>query len=339
MRKGPIIVALCIAVASLLVGITVFSSTMRYQWSSIKGQKDSRPSEPQPVAVASSQSTEQERRKAAEQAALEQPRSRQEAQLAQAEAPSPAPRPRPPPSPVTASKAPPDDLKMLAELAEQRCRDKLRQLGIISTSGPCPDVGDVVENLAKGTYLFNKPTVASVGDAFPIRLVLQTKDTQPVSLAGMPGEVQRREQWPFAQSLEATLTGDDFEIVPAVPQPRTATFTHPVEWEWKVKPTAAGTKTLTIEVAAFISIGADKHRVQITTLHEPIEIQVTMYQRLKAIAADASGLLVAAAAVVTPLGALFAFVPQFRKFVKREFLTRTSRRRRRPAQSPPALPP
>ena len=60
---------------------------------------------------------------------------------------------------------------MLAELAEQRCRNKLRQLGIISTSGPCPDVGDVVENLAKGTYLFNKPTVASVGDAFPIRLV------------------------------------------------------------------------------------------------------------------------------------------------------------------------
>ena len=59
MRKGPIIAALCIAVASLLVGTTVFSSTMRYQWSSIKGQKDSRPSEPQPVAAASSQSTEQ----------------------------------------------------------------------------------------------------------------------------------------------------------------------------------------------------------------------------------------------------------------------------------------
>src|SRR5262249_569980 len=133
------------------------------------------------------------------------------------------------------------------------------------------------------------------------------------------------------QSIEATLTGDDLEISPAGPQNRTATLAHPVEWSWKLKPTSVGKKSLTLEVAAYIFVGTDKHRVQIETLHESIEIQVTMFQRLKAYVADASGLIIAAAALVTPLATLIAFFPKGRKFLKSEVLG-AFRRSKRPVR-------
>jgi hypothetical protein len=213
--------------------------------------------------------------------------------------------------------------------SENDCRDRLRQLGIVITAGPCTDITEIVDHLAKGTYSFNKPVTANMGEQFPLRLILKTADSQEQDIArsfgGLPGTVQQREG-SFAQSVEATLTGDDFEIEPAGPQARTATLSHPVEWEWKLKPTSAGTKIVTIEVAANIQVGSDKHRVQINTLHESIMIQVSMFQRLKAYIADANGFVLAATALATPVAALIGFVPKVRKFFKDEL----ARLRRRP---------
>jgi hypothetical protein len=137
----------------------------------------------------------------------------------------------------------------------------LLQLGIVIATGPCIDVGEIVDHLAKGSYSFNKPDFANVGEQFPLRLILKTADSQAEAVAksfgSVPGKVETREG-NFAQSVEATLTGDDFEINPTGPIGRTATLSHPVEWEWKLKPTSAGTKTVTIEVAANIQVGPDK---------------------------------------------------------------------------------
>jgi hypothetical protein len=219
----------------------------------------------------------------------------------------------------------------LKSVSDEECRARLLQLGIAISAGPCTDVGAIVVNLAKGTYFFNKPSTAILGEPFSLRVTLTTAEGQPVDFAGLPGNVERRESRPFAQSIEATLIADDFEISPSGPQGRTATFAHPVNWDWKLKPTSAGKKALTIEVTANILTGSDKHRVQITTLHEIIEIQVTVFQRLKAYVADASGMIIAAGAVVTPLAALIAFVPKIRTFL-RDVLKRLRRRNRRGAR-------
>jgi hypothetical protein len=216
--------------------------------------------------------------------------------------------------------------------SENDCRDRLRQLGIVVTTGPCTDISEIVDHLAKGTYSFNKPVTANMGEPFPLRLILQTADSQEQdvsrSFGGLPGTVQQR-TGTFAQSVEATLTGEDFEIDPSGPQERTATLSHPVEWEWKLKPTSAGTKTVTIEVTANIQVGADKHRVQINTLHESILIQVSIFQRLGAYLADANGAVVATAALATPLAALVGFVPKVRQFFTNIWI----RLRRRSARS------
>jgi hypothetical protein len=85
-------------------------------------------------------------------------------------------------------------------------------------------------------------------------------------------------------------------------------------------------KTLTVEVAVNVLIGPDKQRVQIESLRETIEIQVTIFQRIKAYLADADGVIVAAAALVAPLAAILGFFPTVRKFVVTE-LSRFRRQR------------
>ena len=202
--------------------------------------------------------------------------------------------------------------------ADRQCLRRLRRLGVVATTGPCYEVDKVVDELTKGDYLFNKPAFANVGDTFPLRLILKTSEGQTVSFAGLPGFVEKVEQKPFAQSLEATLSGGDFLISPSAPQPRTATLSQPVEWEWNVKPTAAGNKTLTVEVAGNIIIGPEKHRVQIITLHKPIEIHVTMFQRVKSYATEANTFVVALAGLAGALTTLFMFAPKFRGFLKEE---------------------
>ena len=93
-------------------------------------------------------------------------------------------------------------------------RERMRRLGII-TGGPCIDVGDVVEHLATGTYSFNKPDSAYVDIPIHIALALKTTSNQDVGpwLNGLPGQVTER-SGRFAQSLEATLHGDDMLIDP-----------------------------------------------------------------------------------------------------------------------------
>jgi hypothetical protein len=218
---------------------------------------------------------------------------------------------------------------------DDECRAHNAELGVVLTdpSASCIELGDVLKRLRRGTFKFNKPTAATLGESFPMRLVLLTSEGQTADFPSMPGSVETRELRPFAQFLEATLAGDDFEISPPGPQARTATLAQPVEWEWRVKPTSSGVKSLTIDVAANIQIGASKNRIQLTTLHETIDIQVTIFQRLKTYLAGANGVIAAVTAALTSLVGLVGFVPKVRQFFKDYVLTlfRPKRPKRRRA--------
>ena len=215
---------------------------------------------------------------------------------------------------------------------DRQCRERMQKFGVVVANGPCADLGAIVDNLATGGYKFNKPSRANVGEAFDFRLIVQTAEDQAANFDGTQGPIVTR-MGKLAQSVDATLSGDGFEISPAGPQARTMTRSEPVEWDWKVTPTSPGTKTLNIEVAANIEVGPDKHRVQIKTLHETIEIQVTLFQRLKTYVADANGFVIAAAALVPSLAVLIGLVPKVRNFIREDVLRLRRRRPNRAARS------
>jgi hypothetical protein len=211
------------------------------------------------------------------------------------------------------------------------CRERMRKLGVVQSNGPCVDVSDIVANLMEGDYTFNDPKKAYLLDPFTLRLVLKTSDKENVSdrFVNLPGAVTTK-QGKFAQSLEATLRGDDFVIEPSGPIARTATRAEPVEWEWKVTAQSAGKKTLTVEVAANIQIGSDKSRVQIKTLSALLEIQVSTFYRVKAYLAEANGFVLAAGAAIPALLAIFGLVPKARSGVASiwNWLSRKTKRNR-----------
>ncbi|PZA10173.1 hypothetical protein DNX69_20375 [Rhodopseudomonas palustris] len=239
------------------------------------------------------------------------------------------PRPRPPfrarpsgtPSLAQAQTSQPTDPPTpspptTAQSDEAACRARERSLGIVDNPGPCVDLAAIVANLPSGKYRFNRPKSAYVGEAFRLTLVLQTTPGQNVDdrFGGTSGEVVVRER-PFAQALEATLRADDLKVEPAAAQARTATTAAPVEWTWMLTPQSQGEKRLIIEVVATIKVGADKHPVQVTTLHEAIVIQVGLLQQVKLYVAEFSGLIATLTGLLTALGGLFAFVPSARRFV------------------------
>jgi hypothetical protein len=203
-------------------------------------------------------------------------------------------------------------------LEEAKCRAKLRKLGIIISHGPCVDVSDIVDDLETGTYLFNKPGNTHVDVPFHLALVLKTTPKQDVAplLEGFSGQVTER-TGKFAQSLEASLRGDDMVVEPPGMQVRTATTIEPVTWEWTVTPKAGGEKTLVIEVVANIEVGADHHKVQIKTLREPIQVDVSGFQQIKAYLTEANTFVLAIGAAIPALGAIFGLVPPARRTLTR----------------------
>jgi len=225
------------------------------------------------------------------------------------------PQPSAAPNPPREAVQPASGANVQQSVEDAACRARMKSLGVV-TSGPCIDVSDIVENLRTGEYSFNDPKKAYMGESFRIRLVLKTADQQSVQdkFKGLPGDVVTKEAR-FAQSLEATLTGDDFEIDPPGPLSRTATLAVPVEWEWKVTAKAGGQKTLTVEVAANIQAGPDKHRVQVTTLNEPITIEVTMLERATAYITEANSLFKAVSAALSALVVIFGFVRPARNWL------------------------
>lgn len=213
--------------------------------------------------------------------------------------------------------------------AQSTCEDQLHRAGVIGPAGSaCTDLDDVLNHLEKGTYSFNKPDTVTLNEPFPIRLMLQTQSDQAVDFSGTPGAVESKPDIAFAQTVLATVSGDDFDISPSGAQERTAARSLPVEWDWRLIPKSSGTKTITIQVEVQIAVGADKHRIQLPAFREAIDIHVTMFQHLKAFVATTNGLIIAAAALVAPLSLLFGLVPKFREALS-NLLVRI--RRREPA--------
>ncbi len=199
----------------------------------------------------------------------------------------------------------------LAADAQQACRERLLRKGVYVPAGDtCIDLDDLIKNLTTGTYRFNKPDTVYLDEPFRIVLVLQTAEGQDTSsvLAGTAGKVQER-QGPVAQHLEATLQGGaDFRVTPSDPQHRTVTSRVPVSWEWTVVPLRHGKKTLVIEVAATLLVGANKQRVQVGMLREDIEISVGVFRWVLSAFSGPLGIALGLAALIIAVLAAFIYL-------------------------------
>ena len=211
---------------------------------------------------------------------------------------------------------------------EASCREKGRSKGVYLLAGdPCFDIDDVIKKLATGIYRFNTPKSAYVEE--PLRVVLTVAtEGQDVSSAfrGIPeNEIARKEE-KIAQHLEATLSGLDFKVEPSGAQQRTMTSGSPVIWEWTVVPLRPGKKTMVIEVAANLVLGAQKDHVQLRTLREEIQINVGILHWFVSTFAGLWGIGLGLATMIIAILGVYHYLPTMRH---------KGRRRRHSDEPPP----
>ena len=170
---------------------------------------------------------------------------------------------------------------------------------VLAATDPCVDLDTLIKNLQVGTYYFNQPPSAYVGQPFTVVLTLQTAAGQDISgsFQDTAGDV-KSDPGKWAQHLEATLHGLDFQIDPEGPQERTATESSPVQWRWTVSAQSAGKKDLDIDVNAILTVGPTSDRYFIRTLEDQIQVNVTYSQMIVSAFTGLWGLLLGAATML-----------------------------------------
>jgi hypothetical protein len=148
----------------------------------------------------------------------------------------------------------------------------------------------------------NRPeTVALVLDATKTSDIPQKiAQKQMATLLGAPPENTIAKLTKFARHMSASLSGASFKIEPSGPQKLVVTEAAPVRWEWQVTPTEEGDKTITLTLS--VEVGEDEektHPVQIKTLVERINVDVTTWEQALSIIPGLNSLVVAIASLVT----------------------------------------
>jgi hypothetical protein len=115
------------------------------------------------------------------------------------------------------------------------------------------------------------------------------------------GEIQTRDV-AVSDYMEATLSGDNFRIVNPT-QRKLVSTRGATEWTWDVTPTKAGKQRLHLTLNAIVNYRDGEKPLEIRSFHEMIEVNVTMSQRIFAIASTVgSNLPWIAPSILVPLG-------------------------------------
>jgi hypothetical protein len=143
---------------------------------------------------------------------------------------------------------------------------------------------------------FNAPAAMMFRQTARLQLVLspQTSGVAPESRlsAGLPGDVVTVEGVDYALRMQATLSGQDFEIDPEGAIARTVLADRPTTWDWTVKPLTYGPgKPLILRLEAVIARdGRDLPPVEIETFSATVLVNVTLLDRAVEVAKAVSPL-------------------------------------------------
>ncbi len=100
------------------------------------------------------------------------------------------------------------------------------------------EVDQILQGLPLGNIAYNAPDTMLLGHRRDIYLLLSPSQSaeqlqsQLQSRLGHPGTLQSV-QIKIAERMEATLTGEGFEITPSEPQEQAVSGTEPTEWHWR----------------------------------------------------------------------------------------------------------
>jgi hypothetical protein len=191
-------------------------------------------------------------------------------------------------------------------------------LGIQATD--CTDYEQILSRLKEAWTAYTCPKQMTKGRTYSVALVLDPMKSTDISedeakeklseqLGATPDEVAAR-LTKIARFMSAKLTGAAFKIKPEQSQKLTVTEVAPVRWEWQVTPTEGGAdKRITLTLA--VHVGKDEgstSEVQIKTLVEEIDVDVSLFDQVLAMSSPAQQVLTVGGSIATILSAVLAWL-------------------------------
>ena len=109
-----------------------------------------------------------------------------------------------------------------------------------------------------GNIAFNTPELMSLNEAKKVELILSTTLSQEdvkkaVEKQDVEGSIQV-EQIQISDQMEATLTGDGFQITEVLPARRAISKTGVTEWKWDVRALKEGKLRLHLTLNALVTV-------------------------------------------------------------------------------------
>ncbi|MDG1826414.1 MAG: hypothetical protein P8H62_09125 [Henriciella sp.] len=189
------------------------------------------------------------------------------------------------------------------EMAPSSSFDKAEETVDVATA-----TGDVMETLRSVPIAHETPSKAKFGRPFEVTVAVDGTgdDTAADALPGRGNIVEGVAQ--ISASVQATLSGEMFDIEPITPTvQRISPLTENV-WRWKVTPTQTGSQDLVIELFAL----AGQEALPVRTFRDRVEVQVSRVGQAIAIANSVSPVAMVLGGFGSLLAGLFGVARFFR---------------------------
>ncbi len=121
------------------------------------------------------------------------------------------------------------------------------------------EIDRILQSLPTGNIAFNTPESMTLNEARKIELLLSTSLSEEILKRAVEehkveGDIQY-EPIQISDQMEATLTGDGFQITDVLPTRRAISRTGPTEWTWDVRALREGKLRLHLTLNALVTVG------------------------------------------------------------------------------------
>ena len=131
-----------------------------------------------------------------------------------------------------------------------------------ATSEPTSfEIDRILQSLPMGKITFNTPESMSLNEAKKVELLLSASLSEEalrkaIEKQNVEGSIQVEEIY-ISDQMEATLTGDGFQITEVLPAHRAISSTGATEWTWDVRALREGKLRLHLTLNALVTVGGN----------------------------------------------------------------------------------
>jgi hypothetical protein len=142
-----------------------------------------------------------------------------------------------------------------------------------------PEIDRIISTLGVAKIAFNTPDSMSLNEAKKLELLFSTYLSEEelkkaVAEHNVEGTIQGEPDIKFSDEMEATLTGDGFQITNVLPARRLISKKKITEWTWDVRPLKEGKLRLHLTLNALVKIGGDPQLYPIRTYDREYTVSV-----------------------------------------------------------------